>query len=58
MRAQGERSHHSLGSASVTQGRCAYASSRVARMAASLGWDGIALAQATAHQMDYVWTQA
>ncbi|WP_396269424.1 hypothetical protein [Ideonella sp.] len=30
----------------------------VARMAESLGWDGAALAEATAHQMDYVWTQA
>lgn len=30
----------------------------VARMAESLGWDGTALARATAHQMDYAWTQA
>lgn len=32
--------------------------SREARMAVSLGWNGTALARATAHQMDYVWTQA
>lgn len=30
----------------------------VARMAASLGWDGTALAEATARQMDYPWVRA
>ena len=29
----------------------------VARMAASVGWDGTALAEATARQMDYPWVR-